>query len=66
MMVRFKEFLDSVVIYRIPTRQSVEEVAGYWGAYDLASKYTIDTPGQMNHLKLLNRLRKAKRMKYTE
>ncbi len=45
---------------------SVNEVAGYWGAYDLAAKYTIDTPGQKSHMKLLNRLLKAKRMKETE
>ncbi len=44
----------------------LDEVAGYWGAYDLAAKYTIDTPGQKSHMKLLNRLLKAKRMKETE
>jgi len=47
-------------------REFLDEVAGYWGAYDLASKYTIDTPGQKSHMKLLNKLRRTKRMKETE
>ncbi len=47
-------------------KEFVVEVAGFWGTYILAAKYTVDTPGQENHMKLLNRLRKAKRMKDTE
>ena len=54
-------------IYDITMKgRKLKEVAGYWGAYDLAAKYTTDTPGQKNHLKLLNRLLKAKRMRKTE
>jgi len=50
-MIRFREFLDSVVIYSLPHRDDSngivrEHWGGFWGHWILAKKYHDDTPGQ--------------------